>query len=271
MPASRSEPVAVAGAAGRMGRRLVAGVHADPALTLAGATEHPDGPHLGADAGELVGVGACGVPVLASVAEALAGARVLVDFTTPEATLAALEVAAETGVSAVVGTTGWTDADRARLETLARRVPLVLAPNFSVGIHLLTRLVGDAVRLLGPGFDVEVVELHHRHKADAPSGTALHLAEAAAAARGQELADVARLAREGRPGPRTDEEIGLQALRGGDATGEHTVYLLGAGERLELTHRTGSRDAFVTGALRAARWVVGRPPGLYSLGDVLGE
>ena len=265
-----SVQVAVAGAAGRMGRLLVAGVAGDPTLELCGATEVPGSPRLGEDAGELAGVGALGVPLVASAAEALSGAQVLVDFTTPEATLGALEAAAELGTAAVTGTTGWAGEDSARLEALAARIPLVLAPNFSVGIHVLTRLVGEAVGLLGPGFDVEVVELHHRHKADAPSGTALHLAEAAAAARGQALTDVARMAREGRPGPRTDEEIGLQALRGGDATGEHTVYLLGAGERLELTHRTGSRDAFVAGALRAARWVAGQRPGLWSLGDVLG-
>jgi len=252
-----------------MGRLLVAGVAEDPALRLCGATEHADSEQIGLDAGTLAGCGQLDVVVVPDVAEALERVRVLVDFTTPTATLASVEVAADLGRAAVIGTTGWEDAGRQRLEALAQRVALVVAPNFSAGIQVLTRLVAEAVSLLGPGFDVEVVELHHRRKEDAPSGTALHLAEAAAGARGVRLADVARTAREGRPGARTDSEIGLQALRGGDVPGEHTVLLLGTGERLELTHRAGSRQAFVAGALRAARWVADRPPGLYSMDDVL--
>ena len=261
--------VAVAGAAGRMGRLLVAGVAADAGLTLAGATELAGSPHVGADAGELAGCGRLGVSLVADLGEALARARVLIDFTAPAATLPALEAAAQRGAAAVVGTTGWSASERTRLEAIAARLPVVFAPNFAAGVQVLTRLVEQAVALLGPGFDVEVLELHHRRKEDAPSGTALHLAAAAARARGVALDDVRRTAREGRPGPRSDGEIGLQALRGGDVPGDHTVFLLGAGERLELTHRAGSREAFVAGALRAALWVADRPPGLYTMADVL--
>jgi 4-hydroxy-tetrahydrodipicolinate reductase len=240
-------PVSIAGHEGRMGQALVAMVRGAEDLELVGRFEAGDPP-----------------------GPALVGARVVVDFTTPEASLATLAEAAERGVAAVIGTTGWSEDQSGELARLAERAPIVLAPNFSTGVAVLARLVAEAARLLGAGYDIEVLELHHRDKADAPSGTALKLAEAAAGARGTSLEADGRFSRHGRTGPRGDREIGLQALRGGDAVGEHTVMLLGDGERLELTHRAGSRDAFAAGALRAVRWVDGRPPGLYSLEQVLG-
>lgn len=270
-PEAERDPlrVAVAGAAGRMGRSLVASVVGASDMLLSGATESPGSSHVGQDAGELAGLPALGIAVADNPAEGIDSAQVLIDFSTPEATLACLERAAEQGVAAVVGTTGWSAEQRVRLDAFGDHVPLVFAPNFSTGVAVLGHLLAEAVRLLGEDYDVELMELHHGGKADAPSGTALRLAEIAAAARGGSLEDVVRYERHGRIGPRPDGEVGVQALRGGDAAGEHTVYLLGDGERLELTHRAGSRGAFVRGAMRATRWVVGQPAGLYDLGDVL--
>jgi 4-hydroxy-tetrahydrodipicolinate reductase len=253
-----------------MGRRLIAGVIEDPALDLAGATVRPGSDHLGQDAGLLGGVGAVGVATVADRGAAFAAAQVVVSFTPPDACLDDAQAARDAGVPLVVGTTGWQGDGRARLEEVSAHIAVVIAPNFSVGIWVLTRLVTDAASLLSD-FDVELIELHHKHKADAPSGTALLLAEAAATARSTTLGDSGVFTRHGRTGSRPDGVIGLQSLRGGDATGEHTVMLLGDGERLELTHRTASRAAFVSGALRSAKWVVDRPAGLYSLADVLGS
>ena len=264
-----------------MGRLLVRAALADPALALTGASVRPGSPHDGADAGLLSGHGVAGVLATSARDEALEGAQVVVSFTPPEVCLDDVAAAARIGIPSVVGTTGWELGQRERLEALAVDVPVLLAPNFSIGVWVLTRLVEDAARRL-EGFDVELVELHHKHKADAPSGTALQLGAAAADGRvvvalrpaadgrGVALDDAAVFAREGRTGPRPEGAIGLQTLRGGDATGEHTVLFLGEGERVELTHRTSSRAAFVGGALRAAKWIVGRPAGLYGLGDVLG-
>ena len=261
--------VAVTGATGRMGRGLVAGVMEDPALDLAGATVRPGCGHAGDDVGLLAGVGAAGVLAVEERGPAYASAQVVVSFTPPEAALADAQAACFAGLPIVVGATGWDDDTLARLHALSDEIAIVQAPNFSVGIWVLTGLVGQAAALLSD-FDVELFELHHKHKVDAPSGTALHLAAAAAHARSADLEDLAVTARQGVTGARPDGVIGMQALRGGDATGEHTVMLLGAGERLELTHRTSSRAAFVSGALRSAKWLVDRSPGLYTLADVLG-
>ncbi|RMH40411.1 MAG: 4-hydroxy-tetrahydrodipicolinate reductase [Deltaproteobacteria bacterium] len=255
--------LAVPGAGGRMGRHVVAEALARPdAFAIAAAIEAEDSPAVGAEV-------APGI-VATSDRSALAGADVYVDFTTPEATRALAEAAAECGTAAVVGTTGLDDAARAALDALARRAPVVVAANFSMGVTLMLALVEQAARALGPEFDLEVVEIHHRHKRDAPSGTALAIAEALARGRGVDLRAVGRFAREGDIGPRPAGEIGVSTVRGGDVPGDHTALFLGPEERLELVHRAGSRAIFARGALRAAEWVVGRPAGLYSMRDVLG-
>lgn len=261
-------PVVVCGAAGRMGRLLVQLVAAEPRARLAAAVEAEGHAALGRDAGEVAGIEPLGVPVTASYAPS--ADSVTLDFTAPAAALAHLEVAASRGAAIVVGTTGLGSADRARAETLARRTRAVIAPNMSIGVTVLERLIATAATALGPAFDVEIVEVHHRLKRDAPSGTALRLGEIVADAQGAPLAGRARFGREGDPGPRTDAELGILGVRGGDVVGDHTVYFLGAGERLELTHRAQSRECLARGALRAALWVVAQPPGLYGMRDVLG-
>ncbi len=251
--------VGVWGATGRMGRLLVAGALADPELALAHALVRED-----AETPASLG----GVALTPLSSEALADCEVVIDFSLPEGTERLLErIDAQ---ALVVGTTGLDAALMARLADHARRAPVVYARNFSTGVTLLTELVARAAAAL-PGYDLEIVEMHHRHKRDAPSGTARARAEAAAGARGGALEALARFGREGETGARPDGEIGLHALRGGDVAGEHTVYLAGPGERLQLGHLATSRQAFAGGALRAARWVAGKPPGLYSMRDVLGS
>ncbi len=261
--------IAIAGAAGRMGRMLLRLAAADPTLWLAAALEHPEHPDLGQDVGVLAGVPMLGIALGSDVAAAVAVSDVLIDFTAPEATLAHLEAVASAGRAAVVGTTGFSAGQQHSVEQFAQRIACVQASNMSVGITLLTELVEQAVRQLGPAFDIELSEIHHRQKKDAPSGTALTLGRAAARGRGVDLEDVGVFGRKGLVGERTPTEIGVLALRGGDVVGDHTVFLLGPGERLELTHRAQSRDCFASGALRAATWVRKRPVGLYSMRDVL--
>ncbi len=264
--------VVVAGALGRMGGQLIRmlrNLPAEEGLVLAGATERAGFP-AGLDAGTAAGGTPLGIPVEASLEAALSrGADVLVDFTSFEASAAHASVCAACGVAAVVGSTGFTSEARARVEAAASQVPIVLSPNMSLGVNVLLSLVARAARALGEGYDVELVELHHRKKKDAPSGTALRLAEVAAGVLGRSSGDL-RLARQGMVGERPAREIGVQTLRGGDVVGEHTVLFVGEGERLELTHRATSRDGFAAGALRAAKWVVGRSPALYDMADVLG-
>lgn len=259
----------VSGAAGRMGRRVAALAREDPRLRIVGALDAPGSPALGRDLGTLCGGEPMGVLLCADPAEATGGAAVVVDFSLPAALPGLLRAAAAAGAAVVSGTTGLQAAQEAAVEEAALRVPVLVAPNFSLGIAVLRALAERAARWLGPAFDLELVELHHRHKVDAPSGTALSLAAALQQARPE--ATTRRCGREGHVGARGAEEIGVAALRGGDAVGEHTVYLLGAGERLELTHRATSRDIFVHGALRAARWLVEQPPGRYALVDLLGD
>jgi 4-hydroxy-tetrahydrodipicolinate reductase len=256
--------VCVPGARGRMGQRVIEllGARADE-LRLVAAVERPGHADLGRDV-------AGGVPLTDDLAAGIARADVYIDFTVPSATAAAARAAAAAKTAAVIGTTGLDRAAEDAIAALAARAPVVAAPNFSLGVNLLLALAENAARALGPEFDLEVVDLHHRDKRDAPSGTAIALADALARGRGLRLADVKRYAREGDIGPRPDGEIGVSTLRGGDAVGEHTALFLGPGERLELCHKAGSRAIFAAGALRAAAWVKGRAPGRYSMRDVLG-
>ncbi len=262
--------VVVAGAAGRMGSRLVALVHEDPDLRLAGALEAPGHPALHRDAGETAGIGRINVPISEDVEGLLGPGRVLIEFSVPDASLAHLRAVARAGGHAVIGTTGFSAAQREEIAALARRAPIMLAPNMSVAVTLAFRLLAIMARALGDEYDVEITETHHRFKKDAPSGTAVRMAEIVAEALGRDLDSVAVHGRHGLPGERPAKEIGVFSLRSGDVVGEHTVSFGTLGERLELTHRAHSRDTFARGALRAARWVAGQAPGLYSMHDVLG-
>ena len=266
-------PLIVLGAGGRMGRRIMALADADSGARVAAAVEIAGSPLAGRDAVELAGTAPLGVAVVSDLSQAIsmAGAgAVVIDFTAPEAALEHARCAADAGSPLVIGTTGFSRAQRDEIEALASRIPVLLSANMSIGVNVLLGLVGDAVRRLGPAFDIEIVEVHHNRKKDAPSGTALALAEAAAKASGADPARDFTLAREGMTGERRKGEIGVVALRGGDNVGEHTVMLLGTGERVELSHRASSRDCLAAGAVRAGAWIYGKAPGLYSMQDVLG-
>ncbi|MFH1089978.1 MAG: 4-hydroxy-tetrahydrodipicolinate reductase [Pseudomonadota bacterium] len=262
--------VIVAGAAGRMGGRIIKAVLDSPNLELAGAFERPGHPQIGRDAGQAAGVEETGITLRGSLAEVIEAGEVLIDFTTKEATLKNIETASAKGLAMVVGTTGFTPEEKERIKELTKGLRLVMSPNMSVGVNLLFKVVGDVARILGPGYDLEIIESHHRLKRDAPSGTAVRLAEVLAEATGRKIGQVAVYGRQGLVGERTDEEIAVLAVRAGDIVGEHTVLFGGIGERLEITHRAHSRDTFARGAVRAAAWVVGQPPGLYDMQDVLG-
>jgi len=265
--------VAVAGAGGRMGRALIEAILAQPGLTLAAALDVAGSPALGRDAGEGCGR-LTGIAVESDIDAAVGRAEVLIDFTRPEGTLEHLSACARHGVAAVVGTTGLTDAQKATLATHGNSVPIVFAANMSVGVNVLLSLVESAARALGPEYDIEIVEMHHRHKVDAPSGTALRLGEAAAAGLGARLVDRAVYARHGVTGERKPGSIGFATLRGGDVVGEHTVVYAGAGERIEIAHRATSRQLFAGGALRAAEYVAAKrrrgETGVFDMPDVLG-
>ncbi len=262
--------VVVTGAAGRMGGHLVRMIQAEEGLVLAGATER-SGPAVGRDAGTAAGLAPLGVRIVAGLDEALdAGADAVVDFTSAEASVLHAEACARRGTALVVGSTGFGAEGRARMAAAAARIPIVLSPNMSVGVNVLFALMRQAARTLGEAYDVEIVEMHHRKKKDAPSGTAVRLAEVAAEALGRDVERDVAYERHGLIGERRAREIGVQTLRGGDVVGEHTVLFAGEGERLELTHRATSRDQFARGAVRALRWIVGRPPGLHDMADVLG-
>ena len=262
--------VAVPGCAGRMGRALVQALAEAEDLELCAASEAAGSPAIGADAGTLAGLAPLGVPITVDPEQLLSAADGVIDFTTPSASLQMARRCAARGLPLVVGTTGLSAEQRAELAEAARRIPIVFAPNMSVGVNVLLRLCAEAARLLGPGYALEIVEAHHDRKVDAPSGTALRLAEVLAEATGGNLEQRARHGRRGQTGARRPEEIGIHALRGGDIVGEHTVYLCTAGERLELTHRASSRRTFAAGALRALRWAHGRQPGLFDMEHVLG-
>jgi len=253
--------VAVAGAGGRMGRALIEAVLADRSLALAAALDAAGSPALGQTAGGLKVVSDLG---------ALAGADVLIDFTRPEGTLAHLDACLKLGQPMVIGTTGFSEAQKARIAEGARRLPIALSPNFAIGVNVVFRLAQTAAAALGEAYDVEIVEAHHRHKVDAPSGTALKLGELVAGALGRDLGKVATHGRSGDTGERPAGAIGFHAIRGGDIVGEHTVIFAGMGERVEIAVRSHSRQTYAAGALRAAKWLRGRAPGLYDMFDVLG-
>jgi 4-hydroxy-tetrahydrodipicolinate reductase len=258
--------VCIAGASGRMGRALIEATHASAVHTLAAALDAPGSDWIGRDAGGAHGA----VEVTDDVRDALAASDVLVDFTRPEGTLAHLEHCVALGVKAVIGTTGFDAAGRAALARAAEKIAIVLAPNFSAGVNVALKLIEQAARSLGPDYDIEVFEAHHRLKVDAPSGTAIGMGRAAAAGRGQDFDDLATWARHGLTGERKAGTIGFSVVRGGDIIGDHTVYFAGPGERIEITHRSNSRANYAQGALRAALWIADKPTGLFDMQDVLG-
>ena len=261
--------IAIAGASGRMGRMLVEAVLDAPDCTLAGALDVVTSPQLGQDAAAFLGR-ATGVAITADLAAALAHADVLIDFTRPEGTLLHLAACAARGVAAVVGTTGFSDAQKDEIRAFAGRSAIVLAPNMSVGVNVVMRLLEQAAKALAEGYDIEIVEAHHRHKVDAPSGTALQMGQVVAGALGRKLADCAVYGREGVTGARDPSTIGFATVRGGDIIGDHTVLFAGIGERIEISHKSSSRATYAQGSLRAARFVARRAPGLYDMNDVLG-
>ena len=266
---TRPVDIVVCGAAGRMGRRIVALAADDPRVRVVGAVEARGNAAVGADAAELAGLGASGVQVSDDLAALAVPGAVVVDFTSAASSLAHLRVAVAKRAPIVIGSTGFSAADRTEAEKLAAGTPTLIAPNMSLGVNVLLGLVEEAARRLGAGFDCEIVELHHGRKKDAPSGTALALGEAAARGKGLDPKQAFRTERCGMIGERPPGEIGIVALRAGDAVGDHTVYFAGAGERVELTHRATSRDCLAAGALHAAVWLAPRGPGLYSMRDVL--
>ena len=261
--------VAIAGSSGRMGRVLIESVVNAPDAHLAAALEQPGNTFVGKDAGELVGE-RCGVVISADAGQALIGCDVLIDFTRPEGTLAHLAACRKLGVRLVIGTTGFNDTQKQVIADAAREISIAMAPNFSVGVSVTFKLLDVAARALNEGYDVEIVEAHHRHKVDAPSGTALRMGEIVANALGRDLKTSAVYGREGVTGERKSETIGFATVRGGDVVGDHTVMFLGTGERIEITHRSNSRATYAQGALRAARFLLDRQSGLYDMQDVLG-
>jgi 4-hydroxy-tetrahydrodipicolinate reductase len=261
--------VAVAGATGRMGHMLIEAIRASDDCRLAGALDIASSPAIGNDAAAFLGH-ASGVPVTADIAAGLDHAQVLIDFTRPEGTLAHLKVCRERGVKAVIGTTGFSDAQKAQIADAARDIAIVMAPNMSVGVNVTLKLLEMAAKALSTGYDIEVIEAHHRHKVDAPSGTALKMGEVLAKALGRDLKDCAVYAREGVTGERDPSTIGFATIRGGDIVGDHTVLFAGTGERIEITHRSASRATYAQGSLRAVRFLAGQQKGLFDMFDVLG-
>ena len=269
-PGAATADVVVAGAAGRMGNRIIACLADTADLRLVAALEAPGHAAIGRDAGELAGLGKTGVSVGTDAAAEIRRDRILIEFSVPEASLAHLKLVARAGARAVIGTTGFSAAQRAEIGDLAKDAAILLSPNMSVATNVAFKLLTMMAKALGDDYDIEITETHHRFKKDAPSGTALRMAEIVAAALGRDLDQVAVFGRHGLPGERTRPEIGIISLRSGDVVGEHTVSFGTLGERLELTHRAHNRDTYARGALRAARFIAGRPPGLYSMADVLG-
>ncbi|MDR2456810.1 MAG: 4-hydroxy-tetrahydrodipicolinate reductase [Deltaproteobacteria bacterium] len=263
-------PVTVCGALGRMGQRVVVAVVANAALALAGAAERADNPSLGLDVGPICGLRPTGILATGDFAEASKNSRVYIDFTNPAAVLSHLDTARRLGLSAVIGATGFDAGERERLIAYSKSVPVLWAPNMSLGVSLMYKVAKLMAESLGPDFDIEIIEAHHRLKKDAPSGTAARLQEVLAEARGLDPAQSLVSGRQGLVGERRPGEIGVLAVRGGDVVGDHSVMFLGTGERLELVHRATSRDVFAAGAVRAAVWIADKKPGLYSLSDVLG-
>lgn len=261
--------VAIAGASGRMGRMLIEATLRDPVCKLAAALDLPGSTFLGRDAGELVGMGPA-VAISADIEGAFACADCLIDFTRPEGTLRHLAAAQAAGKAMVIGTTGIDTAGKDAIARAAEHIPVVFAPNMAVGVNAVFRLLDVAARILASGYDIEVIEAHHRHKIDAPSGTALRMGEVVANALGRNLDECAVYGREGVTGERPAQQIGFATVRGGDIVGDHTVLFAGIGERVEITHKASSRMPYASGALRAAAFLKGKPAGLYDMQDVLG-
>lgn len=262
--------IGIAGAAGRMGKSLIAACQESPGIVLAAALEHAESPYLGMDAGELAGLPAAGVPVAVGLESACERLDVLIDFTRPEPTLGHVAICRAAGVRMVIGTTGFTVEQRQTIEAASQFTALVLAPNMSVGVNLVLKLLELTARTIGDQTDIEIIEAHHRHKVDAPSGTALRMGEVIAAALDRDLAQCAVYGREGTTGARDPKTIGFATIRAGDIVGEHTVMFADDGERVEISHKASSRLTFAKGALRAAQWIMGRESGLYDMQDVLG-
>ncbi|MEI6412953.1 MAG: 4-hydroxy-tetrahydrodipicolinate reductase [Pseudomonadota bacterium] len=261
--------IAITGVSGRMGTCLIQAIAASPDLRLAAATERPGHKMMGRDAGEHAGMGGLGVPIMARL-EDVATFDVLIDFTRPEASLDHLAICRARGVRAVIGTTGLTASQKDQLAEISVAIPLVFAPNMSVGVNLCFKLLELASRVMGDDCDIEIVEAHHRHKVDAPSGTALRMGEVVAGVLGRNLDEVAVYGREGQTGVRDRQTIGFSTIRAGDVVGEHAVWFATEGERVEIVHKASSRMTFARGALRAARWLMTQPPGLYDMQAVLG-
>ncbi len=261
--------IAIAGATGRMGRMLIEAVINDPDLQLVGALEHSSCPQLGDDAGAFLGK-KTGVEITADIAKALSDAQFLIDFTRPEGTMAHLAIAENTGTKMIIGTTGLSLDQIADLKKASEKLAIVFAPNMSVGVNVTFKLLEIAAKMLNQGYDIEIIEAHHRHKVDAPSGTALKMGEVIAEALGERLDDVAVYAREGHTGERKEGSIGFATIRGGDIVGDHTVLFAGDGERIEISHKSSSRQSYAQGSLRAARFLQNQASGLYDMQDVLG-
>ena len=262
--------VAMLGATGRMGRTIIPLVAASGDLRLSGALAAADDACIGCDAGVVAGVAATGVSITGDPASALVGAGVAIDFTLPSASLEHARLSLERGIPLVIGTTGHDEQARAGIAAIAERLPVVMAPNMSLGVNLLFKLAELGARALDAEYDIEIFEAHHRHKVDAPSGTALGLGHAVARGRGARLEQLAEYARHGASGPRRKGAVGFSVMRGGEIIGDHRVFFAGPGEPIELAHHAQDRSGFARGALAAARWLAGRPAGLYSMTDVLG-
>jgi 4-hydroxy-tetrahydrodipicolinate reductase len=259
--------IAVAGAAGRMGKMLIEAIRQSGDLVLSGALEHPSCPILGKDAGESLGL-VCNVSITSDIAIALAKADVLIDFTRPEATLENMHYCAAKGIKLVIGTTGFSDADKQKIAAASAKTAIVFAPNMSIGVNATFKLLEIAAKILGD-YDIEIIEAHHKHKVDAPSGTALKMGEVVAKALGRDLSKVGVFAREGVTGEREPSSIGFSTIRGGDIVGDHTVMFAGTGERIEITHRSNSRANYAQGSVRACQFLAAHSTGLFDMQDVL--
>lgn len=262
--------IIVAGAAGRMGIRIINIINETEGVKFTGAFEHPDNPMIGQDAGQVAGLGIKGIKISGTLDDIISSGDVIIDFTSPLATVINVKMAAAAGKAIVIGTTGITDEQINEIRCYSEKIPVVLAPNMSVGVNVMFKIAAEMAKILGNDFDMEIIEAHHRLKKDAPSGTAIGLAKKLAEATGRDLSKTAVYSRHGMIGQRTDEEIGIQTVRAGDITGDHTILFGGIGERLELIHRAHNRDNFAKGAIRAAKWINNKTPGLYDMQDVLG-
>ncbi|MCA3239476.1 MAG: 4-hydroxy-tetrahydrodipicolinate reductase [Curvibacter sp.] len=269
MTAIPTHAIAIAGASGRMGRMLIEAVQAAPDCRLVGALDVAGSPALGQDASAFLGH-ASGVEITADLRAGLKNARALIDFTRPEGTMAHLKACREFGMALVIGTTGFSEVQKAEIAAAARYIPIMLSPNMSIGVNVTLKLLEMAARAMSSGYDIEIIEAHHRHKVDAPSGTALKMGEVIASALGRDLKDCAVYERYGHTGERDPSTIGFSTIRGGDIVGDHTVLFAGTGERIEITHKSASRVTYAQGALRAVRFLADRKSGHYDMFDVLG-